>query len=107
MSGVVKHSEENTDEDACATPEDSDVEAVLTQVAVTMHALVSQLSSSNQPILGPTVTAEVVVERGPISVLLNTGSPVSIVSLKSIVHTLAKQRMQDQTPQERRASVRR
>ena len=102
LSRIVKHSDENTDEETCTTPENSDVEVV----SATMHALVSQTKSGDQPILGPTITAEVVVEGVPVNALLDTGSPVSIVSLEFIVNALAKQRTQDQTPQEWRALVR-
>ena len=65
-----------------------------------MHALVSQMSCGEQPVLGLTITAEVVVEGVPVSALLGTGSPVSIVSLEFIVHALAQQRTQEQTPEE-------
>ena len=67
--------------------------------------LVSQTKRGDQPILGPTITAEVVIEGVSVSALLDTGSPVSIISLEFIVNVLAKQRTQDQTPQEWRASV--
>ena len=105
LVGVVKHSDEDTDEDTCTIPEDSDVEAVLTQVSATMHALVSQTEGSDQPILGPTITAEVVVEGVSVNALLDTGSPVSIVSLEFIVNALAKQRTQNHTPPVWRVSV--
>ena len=72
LAGVVKHSDEDNDEDTCTTPEDSDVEAVLTQVSATMHALVSQTEDGVQPILGPTITAEAVVEGVSVNALLDT-----------------------------------
>lgn len=58
---------------ACTTPDDSDVEAVLTQVSATMHALVSQMSGGDQPVLGLTITVEVEVENAPDNALLDTG----------------------------------
>lgn len=50
--------------------------------------------------LGPTPTVEVLFEGVPTRALLDTGSPVTIVSLNFVLQALAKQRKESQTPAE-------
>ena len=44
--------------------------------------------NGDSPSLGPTLTAEVCVEGRPTQALLDTGSPVSIVSIEFLIQTL-------------------
>ena len=50
--------------------------------------------------LGPTPTATVLLEGVPVEALLDTGSPVSIVSLEKLLDALARTRPPGQTPEE-------
>ena len=65
----------------------------LTKAAVTTHVLQKDTEhplSENEdgPFLGPTLAEEVCVEGQPTKALLDTGSPVSIISIKLLLHTV-------------------
>ena len=65
----------------------------LTKAAVTTHVLQKDTEhplSENEdgPSLGPTLAVEVCVEGQPTKALLDTGSPVSIVSIEFLLHAL-------------------
>ena len=66
-------------------------------------------SSDVQGKLGPTLTSIVEVEGEPMEALLDTGSPVTIISLNLLngfyMQLLAKQRQKDQSPNELKAKI--
>ena len=47
---------------------------------------------------GPTLTAQVEIEGVPVQVLVDTGSPATIVSLDLILEVLAAGKLSNQTP---------
>lgn len=69
-----------------------------------MHTITPQ-QDGGSPQLGPTLTADIQMEGCPITALLDTGSPVMIVSLDFMVQTLAKQKGENETAQAWRARV--
>ena len=87
-----------------ASPLNPDLDRALTDITTTMHTITSQ-QNSGSPQLGPTLTAEIQIEGCPVTALLDTGSPATIVSLEFLLRTLAKQKREDETPQAWRARV--
>ena len=77
------------------------ISSELNKITVTMHGI----SSIGSVQLGPILTTFVEVEGVTIEALLDTGSPVTIIELESLLQILAKQRDPDQTPTEWRAAV--
>ena len=73
------------------------MEEALTEVVATLHG-VSPKEVDHNVCLGPTITTLVMFECTPVSALLDTGSPVTIISLGFAFGTLAKQRNPGQTP---------
>ena len=69
-----------------------------------MHGVTSKTPNSTVE-LGPVVTAEVLLEGESVSALVDTGSPVTIVSLECIVKTLARKRCPEQSPAQWRREV--
>ena len=55
--------------------------------------------------LGPVLTSILEVEGEPVEALLDTGPPVTIISLEWLLQLLAKQRRKDQSPNEWKAEV--
>ncbi len=82
----------------------AEVSDALTEAAATMHVITPGKVREDAR-LGPTPTAKVELEGNPVVALLDTGSPVTIVSLKFLVETLAKQRQKEQSPSDWRAMV--
>ena len=78
--------------------QEAELEESLSQVAATMHVLTGKDRDGSS--LGPTPTVEVLFEGVPTRALLDTGSPVTIVSLNFVLQALAKQRKESQTPTE-------
>ena len=76
------------------------LDKALSQFFTTMHTITSQQDAQ----LGPTPTTEVQVEGCPITNLLDTGSPATIVSLDFLLQTLAKQKP-GETPKAWRARI--
>ena len=76
----------------------------LTKVTATMHGIVSEGSERNAQ-LGPIPTAKVKLEGSETEALLDTGSPVTIVSLQFLLEALAKQKRSDQSPDDWRQMV--
>ena len=77
---------------------EAEFDAALTEVAMVMHTVTPWTESHTA--LGPMLTTEVEVEVCPIRALIDTGSPVTLVSLKCLVDVLAKQRPPEQSPSE-------
>ena len=64
------------------------MEESVADVSITMHVL--NADHSHESTLGPTLTVQVNFEGVPVKALVDTGSPVTIVSLDFLLHTLAK-----------------
>ena len=83
--------------------QEAEVEESMTEVVATMHVL--HTGEENRTFLGPTLTTEVEFEGSPVRALLDTGSPVTIVSMEFLLRTLAKRRHVGQTTEEWEAAV--
>lgn len=81
---------------------EAELENELTSVTATLHGIKPATTSTK---LGPTPTARVQLEGAEAEALLDTGSPVSIVSLQFLLEVLAKQRQKDRSPAAWRAMV--
>jgi len=69
----------------------AEVRKALAKVSATNHALhqdAVELDEKDNLTLGPTLTAEVYLEGRPTQALLDTGSPVSIVSMDFLIRAL-------------------
>ena len=85
--------------------EPESVESLLEQVAATMYSITGE-SCGTEVELGPVPTAEVMLEGEPVVALLDTGSPVTLVSLEFLLQVLAKRKPCEQTPEEWKQEVR-
>jgi len=83
---------------------DVDIGEDINKVIVTMHGVTSTDVLDNVK-LGPVLTSTVKVEGEPVEALLDTGSPVTIVSLEWLLQLLARQRRKGQSPNEWKAEV--
>ena len=73
------------------------VEEAVKQVMGTMHNI--KLSGTPQDtVLGPTPVSQVTLDSAPVQALLDTGSPISIVSLEFYLKAAAQNRTAEQTP---------
>lgn len=77
---------------------------VLSEATAMMHGVTSGSPTSTVK-LGPVVTAEVLLEGESVSALVDTGPPVTIVSLECIMKTLAKKHRAEQSPTQWRKEV--
>ena len=82
----------------------TDINDVLDLVTVQMYGITSKPCAGSVR-LGPVSTALVAVEGEFVEALLDTGSPVTIIQLESLLQILAKQRHPGQTPAEWRTAV--
>ena len=73
------------------------VQEALERVSATMYSISSKASGDGVQ-MGPVPTAEVELEGQQVQALLNTGSPVTIVSLEFLLQVLAKNRRAGQSP---------
>ena len=78
------------------------MDKVLDHTLVTLHGLKSTPAAVDGVVLGPTPTTTILVEGTPIEALLDTGSPVTIVSLDFLVKALTceKEHLHNQTIRE-------
>ena len=67
-----------------------------------MHGVTSSDVSGK---LGPILTSIVEVEGEPVEALLDTGSPVTIISLEWLLQLLVRQCQKDRSPNEWKAEV--
>ena len=72
-----------------------DIGEDINKVFVTMHTVTSSDVSGQ---LGPVLISIVELEREPVEALLDTGSPVTIISLEQLLQLLVKQHRKDQNP---------
>ena len=75
--------------------QETEVDVALTESAVTMHNV--QSSGTNDACLSPVLTVEVEGEGTSTKAIVDTGSPVTIVSLTFLVNALARQQPPKQT----------
>ena len=81
-----------------------EVDESLSEVVATMKVLKSANEDEGNS-LGPTLSACVEFEGIPVEALLDTGSPVTIVSMRFLLEALAKQKPKEQDPTEWAAAV--
>jgi len=75
----------------CKELQAAEVEEAMTGKTTTMHILEPD-GSADGLVLGPTLFVEVLLEGQPVKALVDTGSPVTIVSIKCLLVTLEKLR---------------
>ena len=84
------------------------------QTAELQEALLSNTATINElwsaekkrdPSLGPTISVEVVLEGRPIKALVDTGSPVTTVSIDCLMEALFERRTTTQSPENWRKEV--
>ena len=82
--------------------QDDAVNKVLDHTLVTLHGIKSTPAAVDGVVLGPTPTTTILVEGTPAEFLLDTGSPVTIVSLDFLVKALTceKEHLDNQTIRE-------
>ena len=85
--------------------QEAELEESLAEAMTTMRVLTAGEEQRDTE-LGPTLTTTVLVEGVPVTALLDTGSPVTIVSMKFLLQAFQKQRTAEQTPDEWAQTVR-
>ena len=83
---------------------DADIGENINKVIVTMHGVTSTDVLGDVK-LGLVLTSTVKVEGEPVEALLDTGSPVTIISLEWLLQVLARQQRKGQNPDEWKAEV--
>ena len=84
--------------------QEAELKEALTKTSATMHVIQSTGTSKGAQ-LGPTLTADVELEGSSTQALLDTGLPVTIVSLQFLLEAIARQRPKSQSPDDWRAAV--
>ena len=79
--------------------QEAEVDEYLSEVVATMRVLKTG-EREDESTLGPTLAKEVLFEGVPVRALLDTGSPVTIMSLSFLLKALTQQRTKEQTPAE-------
>ena len=82
-----------------AISENPEIENAVDQAIATLHGIKPESIDANCQ-LGPTPTSEVSLEGSPTKILLDSGSPVSIVSLKFFIKACIQNRKAEQSPAE-------
>ena len=100
--GDREHLTESEKEGGHGKSDAVDIRENINKIFVTMHGVTSSDVSGK---LGPVLTSIVEVEGEPVEALIDTGSPVTIISLEWLLQLLAKQRRKDQSPNEWKAEV--
>ena len=101
VSAVVRL-EADSHEPPCSQEEE--VESALEEATALMHGVATKETTGTGQ-LGPVLTVDVALEGEMVSALVDTGSPVTIVSLNCLIKLLDKKRRPDQSPAEWRKSV--
>jgi len=76
-----------------------EIDEAMEENTTTMHVLKPHITvdgSTDGPALGPTVYVDVLLEGQPVKALVDTGSPVTIVSIKCLLDVLEKLRAPEQ-----------
>ena len=84
--------------------QEAEVDESLSEVVATMRVLKSANGDEGNS-LGSTPSVCVEFEGIPVEALLDTGSPVTIVSMRFLLKALAKQKPKEQVPMEWAAAV--
>ena len=84
----------------------AEADEALSKVTATMHSIIPTAENTSAE-LGPVLTTKLSLEGSPVNALLDTGSPVTIVSLEFLLQALAKQRKPEQSPSSWKAEVER
>ena len=100
--GVIRESSQNNYNKDCESRDD--IGGELDEIIATMHGISSD-NVMGQVQLGPILTALIEVEGETTEALLDTGSPVTIIRLETLLQLLAKQRCSSETPAEWRVAV--
>lgn len=79
------------------TSQKKEVDAVLGVATALMHGVATKERTDSGK-LGPVLSADVLLEGESVSALVDTRSPITIVSLSCLVKILAKKQQQDQSP---------
>ena len=82
----------------------TDIQAALDQKTATMHVLQPYKKGAG-PTLGAAVSVELKLEGQPVKALVDTRSPVTIVSTDCMLNVLAKNRKSGQAREEWREEV--
>ena len=83
----------------------AEMESALDQVSATMHGL-TPAETADSVRLGPTLTSKVEVEGASVDALLDSGSPVTIVSLGFVLKVFAEKKPNEQTRDQWKAEMR-
>ena len=87
------------------TPSQNVVEEAVQRLVATMHGIETRQTQTNA-FLGPPPTSEILLDEEPVQALLDTGSPITIVSLDFFLKVAAQRRTTDQSPREWGESIR-
>ena len=80
--------------------QDEAIDKELEKVCVTLHGVNIARQEVGEVTLGVTPVTELEIEGAPVRALVDTGSPVSIVSSKFLFQALGKKKNSEQTPDE-------
>ena len=58
------------------------------------------MRGKDAPTLGPTLTTLLTVEDAPVEAMIDTGSPVTVISLEFLLKTVANERPTEQSAEE-------
>ena len=72
----------------------AELQQALATKTATMHVLKPK-GEAQGPVLGPAVSVELLLEGQPVNALVDTGSPITIVSIDCLLDVLAKLRTPD------------
>lgn len=82
----------------------AELQGALLRKSATMHVLRAE-GKAEGPTLGPSLLVNVLLEGHPVKALVDTGSPITIVSIDCLLDTLAKNRAKGQTVQDWKRQV--
>ena len=82
----------------------NDVSSELDEIIATMHGISSDNVTCRVQ-FGPTLSAMIEVEGEAIEAILDTGSPVTIIQLETLLQMLANKQCSSETPAEWKAAV--
>ena len=85
------------------SPGQKEIEDALNAVSSTLYVVSTDKGQS--AVLGPKLETQMCIERTPVSALVDTGSPATIVSLNFLMQVLAKQKRKEQSVDEWKIGV--
>ena len=102
VSSVPSETKTKKVEELCQLLREAEADSALDAAVTTMHHVTNDNPAAR---LGLVTKAVLVMEGAEMNALLDTGSPVTIVSMSFLLTALAIQRAPDQTPEEWRRWV--